>query len=203
MTAPEKMSEAEIAAAVAHLYKDDTARQMGLSDDITTARAIESARDAQWQAEVAELHETLQFVERWAVHHGSKPHMTPSEALSCIQHYPAIKAITASYSDGKEPSTPNPFEQRDALAAEVDRLQSMLNNADCAWQARLDAAVRDERERAGRVCDDEARARTEAGNCHPEDSESRGRCFAGARAAINCAKGVRSSEVVDAIRSRK
>ena len=53
-----------------------------------------------------------------------------------------------------------------------------------------------ERERAARVCDDEARIRTEAGNTHPEESESRGRCFAGSRAAINCAKGVRGGEVV-------
>ena len=60
------------------------------------------------------------------------------------------------------------------------------------WQA----ATAAERERAARVCDDEARIRTEAGNTHPEDSDSRGRCFAAARAAINCAKGVRGGEVV-------
>lgn len=58
---------------------------------------------------------------------------------------------------------------------------------------RIEAA---ERERAALVCDDEARIRTEAGNTHPEDSESRGRCFAAARAAINCAKGVRNGELV-------
>ena len=53
-----------------------------------------------------------------------------------------------------------------------------------------------ERERAARVCDDEARLRTEAGNKHPEESESRGRCFAAARAATNCAKGIRNGEVM-------
>jgi hypothetical protein len=63
-------------------------------------------------------------------------------------------------------------------------------------QAALNAAVAAERERAARVCDDEARMRTEAGQKHPEESESRGRCFAAARAAMNCAKGVRGGEVV-------
>ena len=57
-------------------------------------------------------------------------------------------------------------------------------------------AVAAERERCARVCDDEARMRTEAGNKHPEDSDSRGRCFAAARAAMNCARGVRGGEVV-------
>ena len=61
-----------------------------------------------------------------------------------------------------------------------------------AWSAGKSA----ERERCARICDDEARIRTEAGNTHPEDSDSRGRCFAAARAAINCAKGVRGGEVV-------
>lgn len=63
-------------------------------------------------------------------------------------------------------------------------------------QDAVDAAVAAERERCARVFDDEARIRTEAGNTHPEDSDSRGRCFAAARAAINCAKGVRGGEVV-------
>ncbi len=58
-------------------------------------------------------------------------------------------------------------------------------------------AVMAERERAARVCDDEARIRSEAGAKHPEDSESRGRCYAAARSAINCAKGVRNGEVVE------
>lgn len=67
-----------------------------------------------------------------------------------------------------------------------------------AAQMRAYAAqeVAAERERCASVCDDEARIRTEAGNTHPEDSDSRGRCFAGARAAANCARGIRSGEVV-------
>ena len=62
------------------------------------------------------------------------------------------------------------------------------------------AKVAEERERAAMVCDDEARVRTEAGNQHPEGSESRSRCFAAARAAMNCAKGVRNGECFAAIR---
>lgn len=58
------------------------------------------------------------------------------------------------------------------------------------------AHVEAERERAARVCDDEARIRVEAGATHPEDSPARDRCYAAARAAINCAKGVRGGEVV-------
>ncbi len=49
-----------------------------------------------------------------------------------------------------------------------------------------------ERNRCAAICDDEARIRTEAGRKHPEGSASRDRCFAGARAAINCANGIRS-----------
>ena len=74
------------------------------------------------------------------------------------------------------------------LYAEIERLRAEV--------ARLKRAVAAERERAARVCDDEARLRTEAGNTHPEDSAERGRCFAGARAAINCVKGIRGGEEV-------
>jgi hypothetical protein len=62
--------------------------------------------------------------------------------------------------------------------------------------AREAAARQEERERCARVCDDEARIRTLAGDQHPEDSESRGRCYAAARAAINCAKGIRNGEEI-------
>lgn len=43
-------------------------------------------------------------------------------------------------------------EANHALAAEVDRLQSMLSNADCEWQAKLDAAVDNERESCAAAC---------------------------------------------------
>lgn len=49
-----------------------------------------------------------------------------------------------------------------------------------------------EREACAKLCDDEAQIRSEAGRSHPEDSESRGRCFAGARAAANCGSAIRA-----------
>lgn len=49
-----------------------------------------------------------------------------------------------------------------------------------------------EREGCALICEDEERIRTAAGQAHPEESASRDRCFAAARAAINCALGIRS-----------
>lgn len=49
-----------------------------------------------------------------------------------------------------------------------------------------------EREGCALLCDDEGQIRSEAGKKHPEDSRERGRCFAGARAAVNCALAIRS-----------
>lgn len=70
------------------------------------------------QAELDQAREDLAFVERWANHHGQKPGMTAAEALSVIQHYPAITEITQSYADGKMPSTPDPWAaMREALQA--------------------------------------------------------------------------------------
>ena len=57
-------------------------------------------------------------------------------------------------------------------------------------------AVLAERERAGLVCDDEARIRCDASDKHPENSPARDRCLAAARAAMNCAVGIRGGEVV-------
>ncbi len=59
--------------------------------------------------ELADARNTLQFVERWANHHGVNPRTTPVEALSVIQHHPAILEITDSYVDGKRPTTRNPY----------------------------------------------------------------------------------------------
>lgn len=69
-------------------------------------------------------------------------------------------------------------------------------------RAIAEKAAAEERDRCAAVCDDEARIREEAARKHPEDSDSRDRCNAAARAAINCAKGVRNGEVVAAIRKR-
>lgn len=68
---------------------------------------------------IAELEEDLKFVERWAVHHGSKPSVSAKESLSVIQHYPSIKAITDSYADGKRPDTFNPYARIAELEEEL------------------------------------------------------------------------------------
>ncbi|MFC4927802.1 hypothetical protein [Delftia deserti] len=61
------------------------------------------------QADNEAMRETLEFVERWAVHHASKPHMTAELALGSIQHHPEIRAITERYADGKRPETFDPY----------------------------------------------------------------------------------------------
>lgn len=60
-------------------------------------------------------------------------------------------------------------------------------------------AVAQERERCAAIADDEARIREEAGKKHVDGSLARDRCFAGARAAANVAKGIRNGEQVDAV----
>lgn len=47
-------------------------------------------------------------------------------------------------------------------------------------------------EEAAKECDEEVGIRTKAGQCHPEDSQARDRCFAAARAALNCASSIRA-----------
>ena len=72
------------------------------------AAAIKSQLEAA-NAEIERLKDDLQFVERWANHHGTKPHMTAEQALGMIQHYPGIVKITRSYSNGKVPETYDPY----------------------------------------------------------------------------------------------
>ena len=103
MSAPEKMSDEQIAGVLGFSVMTPNAIAY-----LAMGRAIEAARDAQWQAKNA------------------------------------------------------------ALAAEVDRLQSMLNNADCEWQARLDAAVMAEREACAEFVDKHG---------HPNDWPSLGRAI--------------------------
>lgn len=79
----------------------------------------------QLRKQLAAAQENLKFVERWAVHHGSKPCIGPGDALAAIQHYPPIKAITKSYKDGVVPNTFDPW-------AEIDRLQAELTGH-LAW----------------------------------------------------------------------
>lgn len=84
-------------------------------------------------SELDALRKHLQFIERWANHHGAKPHMTAQQALSCIQHYPPISAITRSYADGKIPDTPNPWAELDAARADADKLRGFANAIMGRW----------------------------------------------------------------------
>ena len=56
-------------------------------------------------------------------------------------------------------------------------------------------AVEQERLRCASIADDECQIRERAGQMHPDNSDARSRCFAGAGAAANIAKGIRCGEV--------
>ncbi|MFC4924623.1 hypothetical protein [Delftia deserti] len=71
------------------------------------------------QADNEAMRETLEFVERWAVHHASKPHMTAELALGSIQHHPEIRAITERYADSKRPDTFDPYARIAELEAQL------------------------------------------------------------------------------------
>jgi len=93
------------------------------------ALAAQAKRIAELEAaapHIRALEDILRFVERWANHHATKPTCTAEAALSVIQHYPPIKAITLSYADGKVPETPDPWTERDAALARVKRLEDAL-----------------------------------------------------------------------------
>lgn len=83
----------------------------------------------------------MMFVERWANHHGQKAHMTAQEALSCIQHYPPILAITRSYADGKVPCTPDPYMQRDELLLALGGAVELAREAHAHWDKDRDSKV--------------------------------------------------------------
>ncbi len=83
------------------------------------------------------------------------------------------------------------YGERDPHYAYPDRQTARTYSQD-----ELDAAVAAERERCAKLCEDEARIRTEAGNTQAEDSESRGPCSGKAPAAMNCAKGIRGGELL-------
>ena len=84
-------------------------------------QVIESLR-----SELEAANDTLKFVERCANHHGAKLHMTAKEALSCIQHYPPIVAITRSYGNGKVPETRNPWAELEAARAALIEINDTL-----------------------------------------------------------------------------
>ncbi len=99
-------------------YESHGGPPYGYTAEYWDRAAVEAAR-APLLARIAELQDDLSFVERWANHHAVKPTVTAGQALSTIQHYPAIRAITAGYPGGKVPDTPDPW-------AEVERLRGTL-----------------------------------------------------------------------------
>ncbi|MDH0493339.1 hypothetical protein [Comamonas aquatica] len=116
---------------------DLTMSQFASKDDLLAAQAARIAElemqhreelrayeitVANREARIAELEDALQFVERWAVHHGGKPSISAQEALSCIQHYPAIHEITKSYKDGKRPDTFNPYARIAELESQLEAI---------------------------------------------------------------------------------
>lgn len=106
-----------------------------LTGCLKTANEQTEHFERQWyltkdRAEAAE--DALRFVERWANHHGQKPSVTPAEALSAIQHYPPIKAITRGYADGNAPDTPDPFARAEAAEALLREIDDALR---AAWGA--------------------------------------------------------------------
>ena len=108
------------------------ARERRQAAALQAAASPESEQVRELEAERDELREHLQFVERWSVHHGAKPHMTAEQALAVIQHYPPIADITKSYADGKVPDTPDPWAERDRLAAECAELRKDVAHKDLA-----------------------------------------------------------------------
>ena len=81
------------------------------------------------------LKDDLQFVERWANHHAANPNVSAQEALSCIQHYPSIRAITKSYKNGVIPATHNPYAEIEQLKLRVAELKKSRNYASMAANA--------------------------------------------------------------------
>lgn len=93
---------------------------------------------ARAQQEVETLKEHLQVVERWANPHGQKTCHSPAEILAVIQHYPPIKDITRSYTDGKVPTTFDPYKRIKELEEQLYREQSAsltdFSCASCDWK---------------------------------------------------------------------
>ena len=65
--------------------------------------------------------------------------------------------------------------------------------------ANTNKAVEQERSRCASIADDGCQIRERAGQMHPDNSDARSRCFAGARAAANIAKGIRCGEPAVAV----
>lgn len=112
----------------------------GLRNAYGEHNTSEIAREARTLiAHIDAQERTLRTVERWANHHARKPNTTAQEALSVIQHHPAIRAITASYADGVVPDTPDPYAEIARLRAALEGIAAHL---DSDWPDRCQQHVR-------------------------------------------------------------
>lgn len=110
-----------------HVRFERSALQWNPSANPSTVKYDAAAKGLR---DLAAAQEALKFVERWANHHGVKPTCTAEAALSIIQHYPPILAITRSYADGKVPETRNPWaelkEAQEARERAEARVKSLV-----------------------------------------------------------------------------
>lgn len=118
-------------------------KKMYMQAEIDDLRTALQERDA----EIANLEDSLRFVERWAVHHANKPGISAENALGCIAHYPPIKAITKSYVDGVPSHLPDPYEaitaQRKVLNQALEALSYLKVEIIDGWDARKQQHLRD------------------------------------------------------------
>lgn len=98
------------------------------------------AENERLQAKNASMRTTLEYVERWANHHGAKPHITAEQALGCIQHHPDIHDITKGYADGKRPNTFDPYARIAELEARKPLPPDALADKCEAWLQAGDAS---------------------------------------------------------------
>ncbi len=124
-TDPRGVDTGELRQVAVHAWNNSFRAPLG---ERLVDMAIAAADELdQLHARVAEQDDHLAFVERYANHHANKHpsghSITAREALSVIQHYPPIEAITKRYVYGRLPDTPNVFEQIVALEQRIAELE--------------------------------------------------------------------------------
>lgn len=113
------------------IFADD--RPTSVCDDLYQWASDAEDLIRRMHAENEDLRDTVQFVERWAVHHGTKGCMSATETLSAIQHYPGITEVTDGYADGKRPDTFNPYARIQELEAAVAQAEELLRPVVGYW----------------------------------------------------------------------
>lgn len=91
-------------------------------------------------------------------------------------------------------------EEIEAMMQEVGlKLDAYDSQSAAFWYPQIERfahlVAKHTQEQCAKICDDEVNIRVIAGRKHPENSESRDRCFAAARAANNCAIEIRALTV--------